>query len=266
MAKFLRDEFLKNITFDGRCLDQINSFLIQRLLDFNKEVKAREGNDTEVMIPTYIIRFDNRGYKLNEFSEVKKYFDLASSVERIIFTFDTALSEKSNRMYGTHYEVRLDANDGNNSNIQVASDDSDAVDAVFNGIMDIVSKGGNKNGYIRNTWSRILVQVLGVAIGFFISLIAALKISPYVKIENSFVITFLFAFIMFSNAWGFINQQLLRFLDYSFPNIRFVQSGKSSLHWLIQAIVGGVVVALTLYFISSSLGWVGRVLGPHIGG
>ena len=266
MAKFLRDEFLKNITVDGGCLDQINHFLIQRLLSFNSEVQSHEGKDTEVMLATYVIRFDNRGYKLNDFSEVKKYFDQATSIERVIFTLDTALSEKSNRMYGTHYEVRLDAKDGNNSYIQVASDDSDSVDAVFNGIMDIVSKGLNKNGYIRNTWSQLLVQVLGVAIGFFISLIAALKISPYIKIENSFVITFLFSFIMFSNAWGFINQQLLRFFDYSFPNIRFVQPGKSSLHWLLQAIVGGVIVALTLFLLNSGLGWVGKVLGPHIGG
>lgn len=264
MAKFLRDEHLKNITVNEQTLELINSFLVDRGISTNQELEKAGGSKDDILLLAYIIRFDNRGYKLTDFNDVKKYFAQASKVERIIFVLDSNTSERTNRMYGTHYEIRFDSLDSNNTYIQVASDDGDAVDSVFNGLKDIINKGKNRNGYIRNTWSQLLVQIFGVAAGFFISLIAGLKASPYLSIENAFVITFLFAFLIFSNAWGFINQQILRLLDFSFPNVRFVQANKNTLHWLVQALVGGLVVAFTLLLISGLFEWVGKILGKFI--
>ena len=264
MAKYLRDEHLKNITINEQSLELINSFLIERGISTNREVEQANGSEDDILRLTYIIRFDNRGYKLTDYNDVKKYFSQADKIERIIFTLDSNTSERTNRMYGTYYETRFDSIDPNNTYIQVASDDGDAVDAVFSGLKEIINKGKNNNGHIRNTWSQLLVQIFGVAVGFLISLIAGLKASPHLNIENSFVISFLFAFLIFSNAWGFINQQLLRFLDFAFPNVRFVQPNKNSWHWLAQALVGGLVVALTLLFISGIFEWVGKILGQFI--
>lgn len=265
MAKFLRDEYLKNITITEQMLDLIDEFLTERETITNEELEKSKAQDNQYLILNYIIRFDNRGYKLNDFSDVKKYYAQATNVERIIITLDSTESVNTNRLYGTHYEIRLDSKDPNNTYIQVSSDDGDAVDSVFCGLMEIVKKCNNHNGKIRNTWSQLLVQIFGVATGFVMSLIAGLKIAPYVKVENSFVITFLFAFLIFSNAWGFINQQLLRYIDYSFPNVKFSRQGKSSLHWLSQALVGGIVVAFTLLIISNAFDWVGKILGEYIG-
>lgn len=264
MAKYLRDEFLKNINVSLQTLELINDFLIDRLISTNKEIEANQGSKDDILLLTYIIRFDERGYKLNDFSDVKKYFTQANKVERIIFILDSNTSERTNRMYGTHYEVKFDAFNSENTYIQVASDDGDAVDSVFNGLKDIVNKGQNKNGYIRNTWSQLLVQIFGVASGFILSLIAGLKISPNLNFDNSFVITFIFVFLIFSNTWGFINQQILRFLGFSFPNVKFVQPNKNSWHWLAQALVGGLVVAFTLLIINGIFDWVGQILGQFI--
>ena len=265
MAKFLRDEYLKNITITEEMLNLIDEFLVDRKISTNEELERNEAQDNQYLVLKYIIRFDNRGYKLNDFSDVKKYYKQATNIERVIITLDSTESVNSNRLCGSHYEIRLDSKDPNNTYIQVSSDDGDAVDSVFSGLMEIVKKFNNQNGKIRNTWSQLLVQILGVATGFVISLIAGQKIAPYVKVENSFVITFLFAFLIFSNAWGFINQQLLRYIDYSFPNVNFSQQGKSSLHWLSQALVGGIIVAFTLLIISNVFEWVGKILGEYIG-
>jgi len=43
-----------------------------------------------------------------------------------------------------------------------------------------------------------------------------------------------------------------------------VQPNKNSLHWLAQALVGGLVVAFTLLIISGIFEWVGKILGQFV--
>lgn len=264
MGKYLRDERLENITITEQTLELINEFLLAREAATNEALTASGADANQMLLMTYIVRFDNRGYKLNDFSEVERYYAQASNVERIIFLLDSTQSETTNRMYGTYFEIRLDSKDPNNCIIQVSSDDSDTVDSVFHGLMDIIKKCHNKNGLIRNTWSQLLVQVFGVAAGFVISLIAGDKIAPHINIDNAFIIIFLFTFLIFSNTWTFLSQQIHRFLNYSFPNIRFSRKGKSSLHWLAQTFVGSIIVAIFLVVISKIFGWIGQILGQYV--
>lgn len=268
MARFLRDIRISNVNVTEQLLQLINELLLERCrvtnvaidrLDASPDQKA----DQKLML-SYVIRFDNRGYRLHDPAEALRYYKQASEVERVILTADSAHSERTARQYGTFFEVRLDAKDPNNCYIQASADDGDAVDSVYNGLLEIIGKGKNKNGWVRNTWSHLLVQVFGVAAGFVLSLIAALKASPSLKIENAFVLTFLFAFLIFSNAWGFINQQILRLLNYAFPNVRFIREGKDAVHWLVQALVGGVLVALFLLIFSELMAWIGSVLGAYV--
>lgn len=265
LANYLRDEHLENFSVTEQTLEQINDFLTEREVSTNENLKEGGTEDDQLLLLNYIIRFDNRGYKATEFSELQKYYNQANSVERIIFTLDSNLSAKTNRLYGSYFEIKIDAKEPKNTYIQVSSDDRDAVDSVFCGLFEIINKGKNKNWLVRNTWSQLIVQILGVVFGFALSLIAGLKASPHINIENSFVITFLFSFLIFSNTWGFLNQQILRFLEYSFPNVRFSRQGKSSLNWLAQTLVGGVFVAITLLILGNVFSWVGSLLGQYIG-
>jgi hypothetical protein len=259
LANFLRDGYLENITVTEQTIEQINDFLKEREFSYNQKFKTEHAKKQALEL-NYIIRFDGRGFKLNDFSELKKHYAQANEIERIIFTLSSTDNNDE-----TSFEVRIDSKEPKNTLIQVSSDDGDAVDSVFCGLFEIINKGQNKNGFIRNTWTEFLVQILGVIFGFTISLIAGLQAAPFIKIENAFVITFLFAFLIFSNSWGFINQQLLRFLHYSFPNVKFSRQGKSSLHWLSQALVGGIVVAITILVLGRSFSWLGSMLGQYIG-
>jgi hypothetical protein len=232
---------------------------INRRQELSDEQKAAQS-----LVLSYVIRFDNRGYRLHDANEVLRYFQQASDVERVIFTLDSAESERTNRQYGTFFELRLDAKDANNCFIQASSDDGDAVDSVYNGLLEILGKGKNNNGWARNTWTQLLVQIFGVGIGFVLSLITAIKAAPSINVENAFVLTFIFAFLIFSNAWGFINQQVLRLLNYAFPNVRFSRQGKEGVHWLVQALVGGMLVAVFLFVFSKLMAWVGGILGAYV--
>lgn len=263
MAKFLRDEFLKNITITEKDLGLINDFLSEKETANNRNPDL-PADDEKVLLLNYVIRFDGRGYNLNDFSEVMKYYSEAADIERVVFVLDSNLSVKTNNVRGERFAIHLDPKNPNNSFINVSSDDRSVIDPVFHGLMEIISKCQNINGLVRNTWSQLLIQILGVAAGFVISLIVGMEISPYVNIENAFVISFLFAFLIFSNLWGFINQQILKFIDYSFPNIKFSRKGKLSFHWLAQTLVGGLILIFTVFLLSHAYDWVVEILGQYV--
>lgn len=268
MARFLRDIRVSNVTISENILQLVHDLLVDRCSAVNTAIDQQDLTDAkkadEKIYLSYVIRFDNRGYHLQDANEALRYFQQASEVERIIFTLDSAKSERTGRNYGTHFELRLDAKDVNNCSIQASSDNGDVVDSVYNGLLEIIRKGKNNNGWVRNTWTQLVVQVLGVGIGFVLSLIAAIKTAPNLNVENALVLTFIFAFLIFSNAWGFINQQILRLLNYSFPNIRFERQGKAGIHWLVQTLVGGLLVAFFLFIFGQTMGWLGGVFGAYV--
>ena len=72
MAKFLRDEHLKNVTITENTLTLIDKFLIERESSTNDFLKSSAALQEQHLVLNYTIRFDNRGYKLDDFSEVKK--------------------------------------------------------------------------------------------------------------------------------------------------------------------------------------------------
>lgn len=264
MGTFLRDQHIKNVSVNEELLQQINRFLCERESSTNALLEEKGAAQDDFLLLNYIVRFDSRGYKLTDFSDVKKYYSQASNVERIIYTLDSNRAISSNKQQGTSIELRFDSNDPNNTYIQISSDDGDLVDSVFCGLLEILKKYQNHNGKIRNAWTQVLIQTLGVGLGFVASLIIALKVYPFVKIESAFVITFLFTFLVFSNTWGYINQQLLNLVNRLFPNIRFIRAGRYRWTWVWQSLVGGLIVAFALLIINGILDWVIKILSTYV--
>lgn len=104
------------------------------------------------------------------------------------------------------------------------------------------------------------MQIFGVIVGFIVSLWLAFKIAPNLKIENPFVIAFLFILLVFSNIWGYLNQALLGFLAKVFPNIELVRPAKARLNWLIQAIVGSTAFAIVIYLLGLAFSFLSKFL------
>ncbi|MFH1933992.1 MAG: hypothetical protein ABIN18_20775 [Pseudomonadota bacterium] len=264
MGRFLRDVYVKNVTLDEDALEVISEFFVERSNGINSQLPNNGKDDKRQVFLTYVIRFDNKGYRLFHIDDVLKYYKQAKIVERIIFTIESGDSISTSRLLGTHMELRLDAKDNNNCFFGVSGEDSDWVDSAFNGVMDIITKNTNKNAFIRNNWTQFLVQIVGVVAGFIISLWAGIKIAPHLAFENAFVVSFLFAFLVFSNVWTYLNQRILSIINYCFPNLRFYRKGKDKIHWILQALIGGLIVALSLFLLNKLFSYIGKLLGEFI--
>ncbi|WP_324002689.1 hypothetical protein [Aeromonas dhakensis] len=185
-----------------------------------------------------------------------------------MLTIDTGESLSSNRQIGTYLELRLDNRDQANCFLTVTSDDKDLVDASFSAIHDALSKYKNKNAWVRSVWTQLCIQIIGVSLGFILSLWGANIISRQIEMENPFVLSFLFLILIFSNLWGYINQAILWGLNSLFPNLKFYREDKETLHWLMQTIVGGIVVAIVLFFLNEAFSFLMIIMNSiiHKGG
>jgi hypothetical protein len=248
MAHFLRDQQIANVSITEESLAQLSGLFSERLRMLNDSLAEAELPDKRAFL-TYIIRFDNKGYRVFSIDDLIKYFRLAKCVERVLITVETGESLRSNRNIGTLLELRLDEKDPVSSFLTITSNDKDWVDASFAAVVDGLAKHQNGNRWVRSLWTAFGVQLVGITLGFLLSLWAATKIAPILVIENAFVFAFLFVLLVFSNSWTYLNQLLIRLLNKAFPNIKFLRQDKERLHWLLQAIVGGIVGAAVLYAI-----------------
>jgi len=260
MARFLRDVRISNISINEDAIAQLAEVFTARALPLQQAAEAAGDEDGRPFL-TFILRFDDKGYRLFTLDELIHHFRRAKEVERIIFTIETAVSLRTNRVVGDHLELRLDKNDENNNLLSVTSDDSDWVDSSYSSVQEILSKYKTRYGWARSAWSALAIQLLGVAGGFGLSLWAASSISGKLSIENAFIITFLFALLIFSNAWGYINNAVLRYVHHVFPNVQFYRPDKDKANWLMQAIIGGIAAALAVYLLGGLFSYIGDFLG-----
>ena len=260
MSKYLRDVNLKNYTVNESTLSTINDFLVDKQTQFNNAVLVEPNiSDADVtentLLLSYIIRFDGKGYKLTEFAELKSFFFSAEKIERVIFILDSNKSERTNRMYGTHFEIRFDTLDINNCWVQVAAENNNVVDLGFFGITEILSKYSNNSGFVQNAWAAFAVQILGVLAGFAFSVLLAFEFAPSLKIDNSFAISLFFFFILFSNIWGVVNVRILSFLSALFPNIKFSNSKTNDYSWLVRGLIITLVSVPILWAVGLAFSW-----------
>src|SRR6266516_2773709 len=258
MAQFLRDQQLTNITVAEADLDRLNDLFLARVAAHNHGIAA--GNAAQA-IPFYVIRFDNKGYRFTDFADVKRCFREARVVERVVFTIDSAQNRQSQGLNGVQFELRLDAKDVKNCLLVVTADFKDWVDATFSGFSEILSGQKSMSRFVRTQWTGLLVQILGVAVGFLLSLWAALRIAPKLALEQAFAVTLFFAFLIFSNVWGYINTQIWRLIDFAYPNVRFQRDDKDFWYRAIQTVVGAALLGLAAIIFDRLLSWGGSVLG-----
>jgi hypothetical protein len=261
LATYLRDEQFVNTSINSDLLTQLDLSLRRLILstpEYNHEAPPQNSD----VIIIYTIRFDEKGYRVFNITELLEYFNYAQEIERIILQIETGGSLRSNRASGSYFDLKLDKKQP--SFLTVSSDNEAWMNDAFSSTKEIIQKYKNKNGYFRNAWAGLLIQLFGVLIGFMLSLWGATQISPLLEIENSFLISFLLILLIFSNLWTEIGIRLNGIVNYTFPSIRFERDGKDQRHWIYQAIVGGIVVALILFLLNKAFSYMGTALSAFI--
>ena len=251
MSQYLRDEFLKNLNFSEEALRKINEDIMEIATQANQSLRNQYKDQdltNRLLIPSYIIRFDGRGFRLFEFEKIMRCFQDAKRVERFIFILDAINS--LNRITGKSIDLKFDALESNNCQLIVQDDDGNWVDAVFCKLKERLSRHENNNHIIQNRFVPFIVQILGVLVGFVISLWIAIKISPRLAIDNSLAFSFVIAFLLFSNVWTLLYEGIIRGLNYFWPNLSFKE--KVGFHWLIKAVISSAFVGIS-FFIASKL-------------
>jgi hypothetical protein len=195
-----------------------------------------------------MIRFDEKGYIVYNLDEVHSYYDHAHEVERLSLAIETLASRDSNRKFGPYLELTLDKNLGNY--IVVSSDDREWVEAAFSAFDEVMTKSAAWYRPIRTVWTELVIQITGVGSIFLMSVVAAKQLSPKLIVENSFLLAFLFAFLLAANIWTFVQRQVHAGLLAVFPNVQFVRSGREHLHWVLQAVVSAVIGGVVTYVLS----------------
>lgn len=256
MASYLRDQHVQNISVDPDAIFQVSKVFSDRFTQLQAELSP-QGKGAFF---TYIIRFDNKGYRVFSLDELMIYFNQARQVERIIFTVESGDSITSSRNVGAYLELCLDTREPARCILITSSDHKDWTEASFAAVHEIIAKYKTKYGLARSPWSSLGVQIFGVAVGFIITLWLSFKIAPNLKVENPFIIAFLFIFLIFSNAWGYLNQAILVFIAKLFPNIEFIRPAKAKLHWLLQAIVGSAAFGIAVYFLGIAFSFLSNFL------
>lgn len=241
VANFLKDRQLFNVSLTTQSVADLSHAIDEFAAEMNVGIAP---GDALAAIPSYIIRYDEgQGDRVFVSEFLLKKYRKAEVVERVVFTLDTPESLRSNRAVGAFIEVVFDSKNPN-CFLTVSSDDEGWVDGKFARLSLQVQKLKNLNGIVRNAASDLLIQMMGVVICFLISLAVARKLSKLVLVENSFMLSFIFAFMLTANLWGYIQRQVVAYIAFIFPNISFIRDGRQYLHWISQAIVGAIIVYL----------------------
>lgn len=259
MAHYLRDQHIQNVSIDAEALIQINNVFAERFRQLQTELGEATPQGAKAFF-TYIIRFDGKGYRVFSLDELMGYFNQAKEVERLIFTVESGDALSSGRNVGAYLELCLDTKEPSRCVLVASSDNKDWAEASFATVHEFLAKCRTRNGIARSPWTSFAVQILGVVIGFIVSLWLSFKAAPNLKIENAFVIAFLFIFLIFSNIWGYLIQAILGFITKLFPNIQFIRPAKAQLHWLLQTFVGSAAFAIAVYFLGVAFSFLSRVL------
>lgn len=260
MGHYLRDFQFSNLNISSDTFTDIDAIF----KDINKKFSEVSNSDPIQSSPatvwSYVIRFDGKGYRVFYLNDLLSYYKKARSVERVTFSVDTIKSIESNRLLGSYVDLRLDSKDSANNILVVSADDKDLVDSTFARIADVLNSCKSRNGWIRNGWTNLIVQLFGVSLGFILSILGAIKIAPMLKIESSLIFCFIFVLVMYSNVWSLVNFQLVKLVNYVFPNIKFINDRKDGLDHLVQTLMDGVVLTIILYFFSKTGSWLLGIL------
>jgi len=252
-SQYLRDQKLTNLTFDCEALKTLNKEIEQIAEKQNSLLNAAQLQPQErisrILLRTYIIRFDGKGFRYYEFSEVMHAYENATTVEWVNIIIDSAVSRNTNS--GKKFQLQLNALDPNGSWLTVEDDDKDWMDVTFSNVHEILMRNANRYWFVRNEVTPLLIQIAGAMTIFYLSMLGGKILAPRLQID--FLFSFFATFLFLSNLWTFISNWFLRAFNFFWPNIRFTR--KKEEPWFLRAMFSTVVGAGLLWVVTHLIGY-----------
>lgn len=223
MGDSRRDKNLYKLTISEDTLTKIDHIL--------EEVEKRllNQNAKDYCFLSFLIRYDDKGYRVFSFVELITHFKEAEVIERISLRLDVNPSMPSGMSKQEIIDIHLSSLPEQNSYFAVEGSDLHWVNSTFTMIDDVFAKYKSRYSWIGGNLVRLGIQIIGVVIIFIICLIASKHFSQFINIENPIIFTFLFFFLILSNTWTYISPIILNLVFKIFPNIHFRRNEKDSL-------------------------------------
>jgi len=247
MARFLRDELIANVSLTE---SDISEFFTQfsRIEQAHNASLQQPVQIEQIADTTYIIRFDGKGYRVDEREDLLRHFREAKKIERIVLVVETPESLHSNRSRGRAIEMRIDTEQPSNCYLTVTADDQEWTAANFTTLHELLEKNKNRHHWLRGGITHFTLQLIAVTACLLLSVWAAGKLAPRLSIESPFVFGFIFAFLILSNLWTFLASLIKKKLEGAFPSIKFVRPSHKGPQWILQGLIWLVLGALLSQF------------------
>lgn len=262
MPSFIRDVIVSNVVMSDEAIQELNAVFLRRISTHN----ASTQDDERKLTPTYIVRFDNRGYRTFSAEEAWNYYRNADTAERLVLQAECTIGIRTNHMVGEQIEIKLDADRQAISHIIVGGESKDWVETTFTELEAALARCKNvMTAVVRTQWTGLVVQLIGVSFGLLLCLWLATLSAPYLKaVEYPRALSFAFWFLVYSNLWTYLQQRALAGLGALFPNVRFSRKGD---HWTQVLLrkgleVGGI--AFSLWVLGWLTKWAASVIAPFV--
>ncbi|HHT9109392.1 MAG TPA: hypothetical protein ACFYD9_12150 [Candidatus Wunengus sp. YC64] len=234
MGDYLRDTRITFLTIGEKELVEIDGEL-KEILDRANQASPHVDDKASL---SYILRYDGMGINRRDFDEIKRSFNRAKEVERVVFQLT---SPKNDLNKGKNIQINLDTNNHDNCFLVVADDDEAWVDSNFGRFEKRFKKYKNGNWIAHSSSVELFIQLIGVLFGFSFCLIGANLLAPLLNIKYSFFVLFVGLFLVFSNFWTYILMLIGKARNHLWPLISFK---RKPIGLIGQTIIGFIITLL----------------------
>lgn len=239
MGKFLIDEKIEACTITADAIKRIDAELKDILQQYNK------GQEETSVRLLYLIRFDGKGYIVDNIDSLLKYFSDAQQVERVLFEISETTTTSNEKIISIYLN-----NDFQNPSIfSVTNENKEWTEGTFYRLKEVLNKYKNSYLWIRDWKVEALVQITAVLLMFFGALYLATKTSSIFNVEHSFLIAFIGWLLLFSNCWTYTMLNLRTLMAKLFPVVAFKENKLKK--YVINALLTVIVVPFVIWILAN---------------
>jgi len=259
VSTYVRDWHIQNLTLNQAKVEALYEAVDTIATDLNLKFSS-QGNSMRARTSCVIRHGDGLGDRAYLKDFLLSVYRRSFQVERIIYMVE--IFDPSSDLNQIAVQIQLDTQRDNNFLTVSSVDDWDWVQKTFSFLRDELKKSRNYHGYFRAPLSKLCVQLLGVAASFLSSILFAQILAPKIAIQEAFLVSFVFFFLLFANIWTYVQQAVLNSINTFFSSIKFLPYGKEQFHWLPQALIGSAVVSVLGIMLVQAL----NILGDFFSG